>query len=340
MSREEAIKESELGILGVFRIPIPIPFHQAGGPVNAYVIEEERGFLLFDPGLGLDNAQAALAEGLARTGHRFQDINRIVLSHGHIDHFGSAAWAMEQAGKTIPVLINSADAGKILESGVEWPELLAINSWYLSILGMPSQVQEAMVSILKKNPGLGRRLAEVSPLLPGDRFQCKHVTLEVLHMPGHTPGLSCLYDREHRILFSGDHLLERVSPNPLIELGSAGEPVSYKALVTYFKSLERVRVLAIDLVLPGHADPFGGHQRVIDSLHSFYQRRQAKLLDILKNSPLTPFEIMNKLFSSDSGFELFLMLSETLGNLEILEEKGAVERVADGELIRFHIVNR
>jgi glyoxylase-like metal-dependent hydrolase (beta-lactamase superfamily II) len=339
MFREGAIKESELGDLGIFRIPIPIPFHQAGGPVNAYVIEEERGFLLFDPGLGLDNSQAALAEGLARTGHRFEDINRIVLSHGHIDHFGSAVWAMEQAGKIVPVSINSADAGKVLESGAEWPELLTLNSWYLSTLGMPSQVLEEMISILRKNPGLGRRLAEVLPLLPGDRFQCKHVTLEVLHMPGHTPGLSCLYDREHRILFSGDHLLERVSPNPLIELGSAGEPVSYKALVTYFKSLERVRELAVDLVLPGHSAPFGEHQSVIDSLHAFYQRRQAKLLDILKNGPLTPFEIMGKLFSSDSGFELFLMLSETLGNLELLEEKGAVERLVDNDPIRFRIVS-
>jgi glyoxylase-like metal-dependent hydrolase (beta-lactamase superfamily II) len=338
MLREGAIKESELGNLGIFRIPVPIPFHQAGGPVNAYVIEEERGFLLFDPGLGLENSQAALADGLASTGHHFKDINRIILSHGHIDHFGSAAWAMEQAGRTIPVLINSADAGKVLESGVEWPDLLARNSRYLSILGMPSQIQAEMVAILRKNPGLGRRLAEVLPLLPGDRFQCKHVTLEVLHMPGHTPGLSCLYDREHRILFSGDHLLERVSPNPLIELGSAGEPVSYKALVTYFKSLERVRTLSVDLVLPGHATPFGKHSNVIDSLHSFYQRRQAKLLDILKDGPRTPFEIMGKLFTADSGFELFLMLSETLGNLEVLEEKGAVERLADNDPIRFRIM--
>jgi glyoxylase-like metal-dependent hydrolase (beta-lactamase superfamily II) len=158
-------------------------------------------------------------------------------------------------------------------------------------------------------------------------------------MPGHTPGLSCLYDREHRILFSGDHLLERVSPNPLIELGSAGEPVSYKALVTYFSSLERVLELAVDLVLPGHSTPFGEPQSVIDSLHAFYQRRQAKLLDILKNGPLTPFEIMCKLFSSDSGFELFLMLSETLGNLELLEEKGVVERLVDNDPIRFRIVS-
>ncbi len=337
MLQEGAIKEHELGDLGIFRIPIPIPFRNAGGPVNAYVIEEEQGFLLFDPGLGLENSQAALAEGLIRTGHRFEDLNRIVLSHGHIDHFGAAAWVVEQAGRAIPITIHSADAGKVLQSGADWPNLLSRNSNYLSSLGIPMHALEEMVSILSKNPGFGRRLAEVEPLLPGDKFQCKHVTLEALHTPGHTRGLCCLYDRDHRILFSADHLLERVSPNPIIELGQEGEPVSYKPLITYLKSLEQVRSLAIDLVLPGHAAPFTAHLEVIKSLHAFYQRRQTKILDILNSGPQSAYEIMTKLFSSDTGFELFLMLSETLGNLEVLEERGEVERLMDGTIIRFRV---
>ena len=113
------MQEHELGDLGIFRIPIPIPFPQAGGPVNAYIVEEERGLLLFDPGLGTVSSQAALAEGLALTGHRFDEVNRIVLSHGHMDHFGAAAWALEQIGRAVPISIHSADADKVLESGLD-----------------------------------------------------------------------------------------------------------------------------------------------------------------------------------------------------------------------------
>jgi glyoxylase-like metal-dependent hydrolase (beta-lactamase superfamily II) len=123
IARGVALKEQELTDLGVFRISLPIPFRQAGGPVNAYIIEEENGLLLFDPGLGTEPSKTALAEGFAQTGHRFDEISRIVLSHGHIDHFGAAAWILQQTGREIPVLIHDADAGKVLQSGPDWPTL-------------------------------------------------------------------------------------------------------------------------------------------------------------------------------------------------------------------------
>jgi glyoxylase-like metal-dependent hydrolase (beta-lactamase superfamily II) len=337
MLQAGAIPERELSNLGIFRIPIPIPFPQAGGPVNAYIVEEERGFLLFDAGLGTGRSQAALAEGLALTGHRFEEINRIVLSHGHIDHFGAASWVLEQIGRPVPVSIHKADADKVLASGADWPELLMRNGRHLLRFGMPMRVLEEMVANVGRDSGMGRRLAEVTPLLHGETFRCRHVTLEVHHMPGHTPGLCCLYERDHGILFSADHLLEHVSPNPLIELGQKGEPASFKPLVSYFESLERVRALTVDLVLPGHGDPFGACLEIIDSLSLFYERRQAKLLVALEQGPLTAYDAMRVLFPPTNTFELFLMISETLGNLELLEDRGKIERETDGELVRFRL---
>ena len=331
------MQEHELGDLGIFRIPVPIPFHNAGGPVNAYIVEEEDGFLLFDPGLGTAQSQAALAAGVARTGHRFDQVSRIVLSHGHIDHFGAAAWVQEQAGRTIPISIHNADAGKVLDSRTDWPALLRSNGEYFSKLGVPPRVLDEMVADIGTDAAMGKRLAEVKPPLQGDRFHCSHVTLEVHHMPGHTPGVCCLYERNHRLLFSADHILEHVSPNPLIELELNGEPSSFKPLVSYFESLDRVRTLDVDLVLPGHGAPFSGYLQVIESLCAFYERRHAKLLQALKRSPLTVYEATAKLFSLTSTFELFLMISEALGNLELLEHKGTVQRETCGGLVRFRL---
>jgi glyoxylase-like metal-dependent hydrolase (beta-lactamase superfamily II) len=327
--------ENELVDLGIFRIPIPIPFRQAGGPVNAYLVEEERGFLLFDIGIGLERSQAALVEGIERAGHRLEEVNRIILSHGHVDHYGAAAWVLEQIGREVPVLIRNADAMKVLESGLSLPAMLERNRINFARLGMPPQVLAEMVAAISREAGLSRRLTSVTELLPGEKFRCKHVSLEVHAMPGHTPGLCCLYDREHRLLFSADHLLEKVSPNPLIDLRPDGEPSPFKPLVAYFESINRVRALAIDLVLPGHSTPFSSHLEVIDSLSVFYRHRQAKLLDALKKGPQTVYELMTALFPSSSAFELFLMMSETLGNLEALEEKGEIERESGGEFILF-----
>jgi glyoxylase-like metal-dependent hydrolase (beta-lactamase superfamily II) len=332
------MQEEALGNLGIFRISIPIPFRQAGGPANAYVIEEDRGITLFDVGIGMEASQSALAHGLAQIGYGFKDINRIVFSHGHIDHYGAAVWALEQIGRTIPVMIHNADAGKVLESGPDLLTLIGRNRGYLSRLGVSLPLLDDMMAAIKRESGLAKRLAGVTPLMPGDKFQCKQVTLEVLHMPGHTPGLCCLYEREHRLLFSADHLLEHVSPNPLIELRADGEPSSFKPLISYFESVSRVRALPVDLVLPGHATPFTAHRDVIDSLLRFYEQRQSKLLAALERGPRTVYEAMREIFPLSNSFELFLMMSETLGNLELLENKGKIKRELEDESIRFRLV--
>jgi len=331
------MKEKDLEEIGIFRIPVPIPFVQAGGPVNAYVVEEERGILLLDPGIGTRLAQAALAEGLAKTGHRFEEVNRIVLSHGHIDHYGIAAWVQEQTGRVVPISIHSADAEKVLQSAADLPDLLSRNREYFAKLGVPLPILEETIANIHRNDDLGRRLPDVMPLVPGDTFHCKHATLEVLHMPGHTPGLCCFYDRKHKLLLSSDHLLERVSPNPLIELRSNGKPTPFRPLISYFESLDRVRSLAIDLVLPGHAAPFSAYLELIDSLFDFYQHRQAKILDILEDGARTAYEVMRRLFPPASGVELILTISETLGNIEMLENRGRIVREAEGEFIRFRV---
>ena len=187
------MKEEDLRKLGIFRIPIPIPFRQAGGPVNAYVIEEEDGgIMLWDVGIGGEQSQAALAQGLDRIGYGFKDVNRIVVSHGHVDHYGAAVWVQERMGRTIPVMIHSADAGKVLESSPDLVTMFERNNRYLMSLGIPLAVLEEIMGAVHRESGFGRRLAEVTPLLPGDIFRCKHTTLEVLHMPGHTPGLQAV----------------------------------------------------------------------------------------------------------------------------------------------------
>jgi glyoxylase-like metal-dependent hydrolase (beta-lactamase superfamily II) len=234
-------------------------------------------------------------------------------------------------------MIHDADAGKVLESGQPLPSMLLRNSRYLSRLGVPPKVLDALVADVSREAVMSRRLAAVEPLCEGDTFRCKHVTLEVLSMPGHTPGLCCLYDREHRLLFSADHLLERVSPNPLIELKTDGEPAPFRPLVAYFRSMERLRALPIDLVLPGHAAPFREPGAVILSLYDFYERRQARLLSVIENRPRTVYEAMAELFTPDKSFELFLMLSETLGNLEVLEEKGWIVRETEADVFRFRL---
>jgi glyoxylase-like metal-dependent hydrolase (beta-lactamase superfamily II) len=326
------VTEADLARLGIFRISVPVPFPQAGGPVNVYVVEErDGGVLLWDSGLGSPEAEAALEDGFRRLGRRFDEVTRILVSHGHVDHYGAARFVQERHGGTVPVRAHPADVPKIADSGWRWRDRAPQYAAYLAKLGTPPEALERIAREGERGFRLARRVPEVQPLEEGEVIRARHVALRTLHMPGHTPGLLCLHDGEHRLLLAGDHLLEKVSPNPLIELGPNGEEGFFRPLVRYLESLARTRALELDLVLPGHGAPFAGHRRVIDDLVAFYGRRQARIRALLEERALTPYEVSRALFPSTKPGDAFLTMSETIANLEVMELRGEVRRaLVDG----------
>ena len=330
--------ERDLADLGIFRIPVPVPFPQAGGPANVYVVEETGGgVMLFDAGLGTPEAEEALQAGFRRIGKRFSEVRRIVVSHGHVDHFGAARSVLEWHGGEVPVYAHPADIPKMEKGGRYWRDALPRYAAYFSRLGVSAEAMQAAAGELGASLKLARRLESVRAAPVGEVLRLAHVALEVHHMPGHTPGVICLYDRARRIFFSDDHLLEKVSPNPLIELGPGGEEGAWRPLVAYLESVGRLHALEVELVLPGHAEPFGGHRHVIDALVQFYGKRQARIRTALSARPLTAFDLMREIFPRASPRELFLTISETMANLEVLEARGEVARELEGGVYRFRL---
>jgi glyoxylase-like metal-dependent hydrolase (beta-lactamase superfamily II) len=327
--------EADLRDLGIHRIPVPIPFPQAGGPVNVYLVEEAGGgLLMWDAGLGTHEAQEALLEGFRLAGRSPREVTKILISHGHVDHAGAARFIQERHGGELPVYGHPADQGKYVLSGTTWREQAHLYAAYLTKLGVPPDGIE-QTRLEGDRYRVAGRVAEVRPLSDGDVFPTRHGALRALHMPGHTPGLVCLHDEGHRLLFSADHVLERVSPNPLIELGPGGEEGWFKPLAAYLGSLARTRALELDLVLPGHAEPFPDHRAVIDRLVPFYGKRQERIRGIVAAEPRTPWEIARELFPKASPAQTFLVISETMANVEVMEERREVTRTLVDGVYRF-----
>jgi glyoxylase-like metal-dependent hydrolase (beta-lactamase superfamily II) len=326
------MNENDLRDLGVHRLPVPVPFPQAGGPVNVYVLEEKGGgLLLWDSGIGSAEGTAALEEGFRRLGRRFDEVRRIVVSHGHVDHYGAARFVEERNGGEIPAFAHPADADKMAEGGTRFRDRMPIMGAYMVKLGVPMDVLLVIGEQGKKSHGLARRIREVRPIADGETIETRHLSLRVTHMPGHTPGLLCLHDPVHRLFFSADHLLEKVSPNPIIELGPNGEEGFFRPLLAYVESVRRMHALDLDLVLPGHAAPFSGHRAVIDRLLAFYEKRQARIAELLAEGPKTAWEVSRALFPSARPTDAFLTVSETIANLEVLEAQGkAARELVDG----------
>ena len=321
-----------LADLGVARVPVPVPFVEAGGPSNVYVIEEaDGGLALFDAGIGTKEGREALLAGFRALGRSLGEVRRIFISHGHIDHYGYARAAQEESGA--PVYCHPRDHGKVTGRG-RGPHGLELYAAYLERLGAPREVLGHVRVHFQDAQRMARPLETVEPLSEGQQLRFARFQGEVMHLPGHTPGLVCLWAAEERVLFSDDHLLERVSPNPLLDLEGKAEP-EHRALCAYLRSTQRVRELPVSLVAPGHGEPFTGHVEVIDRLLHFYDRRQALILDLLGEGAATPAELAPRVFRHAKPSQFYLVLSEVMGNLEVLEERGKVYRQEHGGRISF-----
>lgn len=320
------VDESLLARLGVHRISIPVPFTEAGGPVNACaLLDEDGGWTLFDTGVGTPEGLAALEAGATACGVDLGRVKRIVVSHGHADHFGNAAVLAERSGAR--VFVHPADAAKV--AGEEpYARMVRQHRDYFLRLGVPAEVLAELDRMLSASRSFARPIdrRRLISLRHGEQWRFRHFEATVLHTPGHTPGLVCLHSEAHRLLLADDHLLARVSPNPLLDLSQGEGDAKFLALVRYLESARAVHALELDCVVPGHGEPFRGHRALLDGLFEFYQRRQEKLLAHLVDAPATVYALLEVLFPRRDAMRLLLMLSEVLANVEVLEARGLVRR--------------
>jgi glyoxylase-like metal-dependent hydrolase (beta-lactamase superfamily II) len=151
------------------------------GRVRAHLILESE-LTLIDS--GFRGSRGAIRRAVEAQGRSMGELARVVCTHGHPDHAGSAR---ELALLGVPILIHPAD-GVGLRSG--WRDLVRRPSrgrFFAALTPEPPEV----VPIVD---------GEVLPILGG---------LEVIHTPGHTPGSVCLYGARDRVLFVGDTLQRR-----------------------------------------------------------------------------------------------------------------------------------
>lgn len=331
------IDEALLGSLGIFRFPIPVPFADAGGPVNAYAILDEGGtWSLFDAGVGTAEGRAALESQLAAAKLPLAKLSRIIVSHGHIDHYGNAERLARATG--VPVWLHRDEVQRACGDG-RWFKQLEAHRGYYQRLGVPEPHLDAMVQAGDTGQLYGEQLDErrLTFLAEGQRFRFARFEAQVLHFPGHTPGLVCLHAPHERLLFSDDHLLAKTSPNPLLDFVHGEGASKFRALSTYFQSANRVKELPLDAILPGHGASFRGHRALLEGLEGFYAKRQAKVRARLGEGAATVFELVTHVFPRWDAQRLYLMLSEVMGALEVLEDRGAVRRLEDGGRLRFEL---
>jgi glyoxylase-like metal-dependent hydrolase (beta-lactamase superfamily II) len=190
--------------------------------------------------------------------------------------------------------------------------------------GVPASLVNETIQFIKSSQDWSDPLEEAFFLNDGDPIPFRSMIWKTIHCPGHSPGLICFHWPEKKILFTGDHLLKEITPNPVLNVYESKPPFHYPSLKEYLTSLEKIEKLDISLLLPAHGEEVDDAKGLIQKIFTHHKERMNNVLFSLSEGEKTPFEIAMHLFPDVPPFELFLGISEAVGHLEILREKGMV----------------
>lgn len=313
------------------QLSIPTPFQV--GSVNAYL----GGRTLIDPGPESEEAWSRLLNALDERDLAPGDVERVLVTHPHPDHFGLAK-RFRDAGATVVASPAAADIVADFPGRFEHERRFFTD--FFERCGMARSTAETVTELpetfLKYAPSVetDREVDAGDTLVAGD------TTLTVDAVSGHAAGeLVFTYEREGESrAVVGDHVLAEITPNPFLlppaEIGGERPRV----LPAFNDSLRRLREADFDRFLPGHrtviTDPPGRISEVLDA-HENRTENVAGLLD----GPQTPVDVMEGLFGDLPVTEYFAGMSEAVGHLDVLESRGRVTAREDDGTLRYELTD-
>lgn len=298
------------------------------GPVNVYLIKEDP-ITLIDAGPNLPNSEEYLEAYLDSMGVQFKDIKRLIITHAHPDHIGLASRIQELSGAE--VFLHEQEIEKLILQNPAASERAGL----LRQAGIPGDVVEQLAQWNKENRSRFMTKLDMNTVIPlkgRETFGFESGKLEVIFTPGHSPGHICLYDPERKFLFSGDHILANISPNPLLELAPGGQGRS-KSLLQYLDSLRKVTQKPLEMVYPGHGSPFSDYPEALDRFYHYFRQREEAVFQLVGQQGKTAYEVAYELYPDMQGVDIFLGVSKAMGHLDLLVDEGRVrETEVDGIL--------
>ena len=337
-------------IPGIYQLQLPLPFTPIGdmalgeslSQTNVYLIRGSAGWLLVDAGWNDPKNLKIIENDLQEIGIVFKDISQIVITHSHLDHFGLAGELQEISGAKL--YLHQRERRFIEPKGVKGETILKEMKEWLYKNGTP--VDET--AKLQRLPD--GEIHFISPVFPdvvsftgkigspdiffsgGERIDTGFFRFEVLWTPGHSPGHICLYERAKKVLISGDHILATITPEIGLNPFSGLHP-----LEDYIKSLNSLKRLDVELVLPAHEDYFTDLGKRIDELIRHHEGRKGEILKVLMNKPELAYNIAMKIpwmpAKGGKPWERLdhwghrMALMETLAHLNLLQEEGKVGKM-------------
>lgn len=306
----------------IFIIKVPLP----GNPlknINSYYIKGKNRNLLIDTGFNTQVCYDVLKLGLEELNADMANSD-IFLTHLHTDHSGLCGKIASNSSK---IYISETDAKYLKELyNPEYLHYLDNRSIAFGFSMEELEENNKITPILKYLPS---KHTEFTGIKDGFKLDLGNYNFRCIETPGHTPGHMCLYDENHKILFSGDHVIFDITPNitPWKNIDNS--------LKLYMNSLERIKKLDIINTFSAHRRALGDCRQRIDELMVHHMRRINETYGIVRNfHGMTAYKVASKMKWSIRAkdwadfpiVQKWFAVGEAASHLDYLVCEGAVKK--------------
>lgn len=314
--------------------PIIVPTSSSLASINFYLVKNQDKLLLVDGGINTEKCWSSLNDVLEKYSFSFNDIDKIVLTHSHEDHTGVVNRIL--AIHKIPIY---AHENSVFRLKRDWSFLKKRVSFFKNLyFKMGCGIEgEHRIDVLerkvKENTSQAIN-AEVVLLKEGDWLD----GFRVIETPGHWPDHISLHHPETGQLLAGDHLIQHISSNALIEPDEWGRKIP--TLLQYEKSLLECQKYNLSVVYPGHGDIIDKPSKLIEKRLKGIERKSEKVNDIIRRiQPCTAAQVAQSYYKEKYYTEFSLVMSEIIGHLDRLEILDKIEKREKGGVWHYFFVN-
>lgn len=311
---------------GVYRVGVPLP-HNPLKELNVHIVTHTERNLIIDTGFNAEPCKAVLFSAIKEL-ELIPEKTDVVITHLHADHCGMAG-ELESMGMKVYASVEDGNTINQMVHKAYWSKLDLSTEWYgLEPGSVPYEHHPGYKYAPKNEVGF-------LPLHPGAHFVSGGVDFEIIGLPGHTPGHIGLYSAEKGWLFSGDHILDSITPN----ISFWG--FEHHSLRDYFDSLEKVSNLNVKWCFTAHRNVITETNQRIEELKNHHYKRLAEVRQILSEGEQTIRATATKMhwdfrapnFDAFPPNQQWFAAGEAAAHLEYLVDEGQAVRRFEGNVL-------
>ena len=303
----------------IHRIRLPVPFFVSHIYVHLIENYETSSLILIDCGPSTDKAFITLKNYIQSIGYSMDDLETCIVTHSHYEHYGMLERVKQNC--EIKVLTHPA----MLDfASIDVNEVLSLVYELFITNGMPKVSIEEFLKlykrILEENP-----IPLIDEVIHHSAFISKNPEWQIIWTPGHAGDHLCIYNESKKVMFTGDHVISKVTP----QIGLTYVAQSENPMKMYQQSLKELLNYDIEISYPGHNRPIENtHERITEIL-KHHESRESWILKTLNSKKLTAFEIGSQIFGDKPSTigHYIISCTETIAHLKFLEVKGKINEI-------------